>query len=97
MIHDKQLLRENKQAIREVLLHIWDPIGVSPYPNAADEYRSYEGKVHWLLTHGASDQEIVDYLTLIETEWMGLRERRPEELDSVIVALRALDLQSIET
>src|SRR5437899_1449342 len=46
--------REIQEAIRHVLLHEWDPLGVSQCPEAQDEYDSYVSGVYRLLASGAS-------------------------------------------
>jgi hypothetical protein len=54
-----------------VLLHEWDPIGVSDVPEAQDEYNSYVGGVYWLLASGASPAVIAKHLAHIERDLMG--------------------------
>ena len=39
--------------VDEVLHYLWDPIGVSDFPEARDEYTSYAGVVFSLLKRGA--------------------------------------------
>jgi hypothetical protein len=56
----------------EVLYYHWDPIGVSEAPAARDEYDSYVSGVVSLVTRGATEEEIVAFLTNIETSHMGL-------------------------
>lgn len=86
--------RRYHKAIREALLHEWDPIGVGDIPDAQDEYDSYVGAVYKLLISNRSRSEIFDYLWWLETEHMGLSGDRqateafamrllrlPEELD----------------
>ena len=64
--------RRYQKAIREALLHEWDPIGVSDIPEAQDEYDSYVGAVYKLLITKRPQSEIFDYLWWLETEHMGL-------------------------
>ena len=64
--------REGHALIREVLLHEWDPIGVSEFAEAADEYDSYVPEVYALLVRRATVQELVEYLWWLSTEHMGL-------------------------
>jgi hypothetical protein len=90
---DKQQLRANKQRIRDVLFHIWDPIGVSHFSDwPEDEYSGYEGRVHYLLRTGAPDDEIIDYLIWAESRMAGTLEGARERLQGVIHALRALEI-----
>ncbi len=42
---NKLKLQELEQRIDEVLFYVWDPIGVSDYPAARGEYRSYIGTI----------------------------------------------------
>ena len=60
--------------IRKVLLEVWDPIGIRAVPQAQEEYDDYLGRITQLLVEEASDQEIVEYLYLIETQTLGLPE-----------------------
>lgn len=62
---------ERMLAIRQILKE-WDPIGVSSFDGAEDEYDGYIPDVDALITHKASIKEIFDYLWKIETEYMGL-------------------------
>jgi hypothetical protein len=67
----------------------WDPIGVKEYPEAADEYDGYIGGVYGLLSRGATDQELADHLSKIETEHMGLsRQANQSRLLAVALVLR---------
>jgi hypothetical protein len=60
------------EAIRRVLLHEWDPIGVRDAPGAADEYDAYVGEVYGLLIRREPRHRMVDFLWWVETEHMGL-------------------------
>jgi hypothetical protein len=89
--------REIQGAIRAILYHEWDPIGVR---GAApeDEYDSYIGGVYRILTSSRSEDELVAYLAKAETEDMGLG-RSPrqqlwhEELKRVAQKLLALKVK----
>ena len=91
---NKQQLRRIRMDIRRVLLNVWDPIGVKDEPNAQDEYDCCVGHLVTLLTRGASDDEIVDYLWERGTEHMGLSLHR-EELYRTVEALRQIELHGI--
>ncbi|HEY0077582.1 MAG TPA: hypothetical protein VGB73_02980 [Pyrinomonadaceae bacterium] len=72
---------EMQEKIRQILLHEWDPIGVSDVPEAQDEYDSYVGGIYRLLASGASEHQVVERLYQLETVSMGLdgeRERLGE-------------------
>jgi hypothetical protein len=60
------------QEIHDVLIKIWDPIGVSDVEAAQDEYDSYIGGIYSLLEKGADAKTLEDHLLLIETKQMGL-------------------------
>ena len=82
-----------QQAIRQVLMQHWDPIGVSDIPEAQDEYDSYVGPVYRLLASGASDTELIDFLYRTETETIGLsRFGKRDHLTPVVTKLRELDI-----
>src|SRR5688572_21789219 len=66
-----------QESIRQVLLNEWDPIGINDVPEAQDEYDGYVGGVYRLLAAGAMEEEIVQHLSRIEVETMGLGPVRP--------------------
>jgi len=68
--------KEIQERIRQVLLHEWDPIGVSDMPEAQDEYDSYVGGIYRLLASGASEYQIIERLYNLETVSMGLTGNR---------------------
>ncbi len=79
-----------QQAIARVLLHDWDPIGVSGTPAAHDEYNSYGGGIYRLLSSGASEYQIIRHLNNLETTSMGLSAGNSEQLKDVARKLLAL-------
>ncbi|MCO6511593.1 MAG: hypothetical protein J5I65_12445 [Aridibacter famidurans] len=60
----------------EVLHYLWDPIGVSDIVQARDEYHSYLPTVFAMVRDEKRLEEIADYLTGIESRWMGLTPSR---------------------
>ena len=86
-----QRAKEIQETIRQVLLHQWDPIGVSDIPEAQDEYDSYVGGIYRLLASGASEHQIIERLYNIETVSMGLPGNR-EYLKGVAEKLAKLDV-----
>jgi hypothetical protein len=92
---DKIILRVFKRKIRKVLWEIWDPIGVNDNPDSYDEYDGYLGAVFVLLSHDASDDELIKYLCDVETERMLLPYRDNASFAPVLSALR--DLRIYET
>jgi hypothetical protein len=71
----KRIKRYNN-AIRDILLKEWDPIGVKDVPEAQDEYDSYIPGVCKLLFNRESSKNIFQYLWKIETDNMGLTGNR---------------------
>lgn len=71
---DKEQSGQRWCEIRD-LWNAWDPIGVSPGSDGPlDEYDSYLGSSLRLLERGASSREIVEYLSHIVGEYMGMGE-----------------------
>ena len=65
---------EFSKYIDKILWEKWDPIGLSGYTDSPrDEYNSYLPHVYHLALSKSDPNEIADYLSLIETEMMGLR------------------------
>ncbi|MFC1679882.1 hypothetical protein ACFL2T_06700 [Elusimicrobiota bacterium] len=77
-------------AIREVLLREWDPIGVGDVREAQDEYDSYVAGVHERLVGRSSEEELFAHLWEIETGHMGLAgdRRHTEAIAKRLVGLR---------
>jgi hypothetical protein len=88
---DKYESRRIRVDIRHVLLDVWDPIGVRDEPNAQDEYDCCLGSLFQLLTTGATDDQIADYLWKQGTEHMGLSLKR-EAMYPTVAALRKITL-----
>ena len=83
--------REVQREIGEILLSVWDPIGVADIPEARDEYSGYVGAVYRVLSSGASVLDIAEYLRQIEIERMGLIPRNLDVLVPVAEKLLALN------
>jgi len=60
------------EKIRTILLHDWDPIGVSDLPDAQDEYDSYVHPISEMLNQGKSVNEIYTYLRWVVNDYMCL-------------------------
>jgi hypothetical protein len=54
--------REIQDAIGEVLMRHWDPIGVADVPEARGEYDSYIAPVYRILVGSRSEQELIEFL-----------------------------------
>ncbi len=70
-MEDKDQSREKRNAIRQILMSEWDPIGVNDTPEAADEYDSYIGPLLDLLNARAGSDAVAEYLQKVEIERMG--------------------------
>lgn len=64
------------EMVRSAVLTEWDPIGISDFTMACDEYDSYIPKLCDLLRKNVSEQEVFDYLWTVETESIGLNGNR---------------------
>ncbi len=54
--------REIQDAIGEVLMQHWDPIGIADVPEARGEYDGYIGPVYRILAGSRSEQELIELL-----------------------------------
>jgi hypothetical protein len=72
VILNKAASRQIRCQIRQVLLTVWDPIGVQHEPNAQNEYDSYIGGVYGLLIAGTTDKQLTEHLLQIIHDRMGL-------------------------
>lgn len=94
---NKAEARRIQTEIRDVLIDIWDPIGVKDFA-PRDEYDSYIGKIYGLLRGGATDQQIAAELLGIEIE-LGLGLPQPGSTDTniqqTVAALRRLKLPEL--
>jgi hypothetical protein len=68
--------RTYHEAIHSVLIHEWDPIGVSDIPTALDEYDSYIPQVYGMLIRREPKHKLLEFLWWVETQHMGLRGNR---------------------
>ncbi|OED50995.1 hypothetical protein ACH42_00330 [Endozoicomonas sp. (ex Bugula neritina AB1)] len=62
--------------IQTAINTLWDPIGVSSFSPETDEYSSYIPALYKLLSTGANQKQIFEYLWSIETGSMGLSGNR---------------------
>lgn len=81
-----------QDAIRQVLLRSWNPIGVDEEPEFRDEYDSFIGGAYRILTSGRSEEELIAYLFESEKA-LGMPCESPEQLRPVAQALLALDVR----
>ena len=91
--HDeKQAAPDLHEAIRQVLMQEWDPIGIKDTPECHDEYNAYIGGIYRLLARGATEQQIVEHLDRIESQQMLLPREDKAGLTPVARKLRGLGL-----
>jgi hypothetical protein len=88
---EKYESRRIRGQIRQVLLSIWDPIGIKDEPNAQDEYDMYLGDILRLLADGASDDRISEHLVEIVTGRMELPATK-QDMRATVAALRLIKL-----
>lgn len=81
---------EIQDAIRQILYHEWDPIGVSGW-GPDDEYDSYIGPIYRILVGSRSKQEIIDFLHETERTTIGMPYERPEQLQKIAYKLLQID------
>lgn len=85
---------ELERRVDEVLFYIWDPIGVSPDPNARREYSSYVKNILRMLEDGEELTKIANYLCKIEEGMMALKPNK-DKINKV-VELLILNMEAIE-
>ncbi len=69
--------QQDYDTVRNVVLREWDPIGVSQFAGAQNEYDSYVPGICTMLIAGRTARELADHLWQIETVSMGLSGDRP--------------------
>ena len=85
----KDRAKQYHDAIKQVLIKEWDPIGVKDEPLAQDEYDSYVPGVYKLLIRRKSEEKIFRYLWKIETDFMSLCGNRNH---TKVIAQRLLEI-----
>jgi hypothetical protein len=89
-----RLAKNQQDAIRQILLRDWDPIGVADIPQAQDEYDSYIGQLYGMLIRHEPRHKVVDFLWWVETEHMGLygnRQRTERVTDLLLQLVQAVE------
>lgn len=67
---------KKSQKIDNLLLHKWDPIGISGTNGAEDEYSQYVDAILQIICNSDSHKMLFEYLWELETEYMGLKGNR---------------------
>ena len=81
-----------QDSIRQVLERDWNPIGFGD-ELPEDEYDSYIAPVYRILAGSRSEQEIIECLSRLERDIIGLPCESAEELRPVARRLLALDVR----
>jgi hypothetical protein len=92
----KPKMAASLRAIRIVLLHDWDPIGIRGDAGAQDEYDSYSMPLYSFLRKSPSEKAVMDHLYHLETEHMGLTRVGRGHLTPVAQKLLAIDVSADE-
>jgi hypothetical protein len=77
---DIDKIAEVHRQLDRVLFFQWDPIGVSSYPEAQNEYRGYVRGVYDIAVQSRSALAVAEHLAAIECDAMGLSGRAPDAL-----------------
>ena len=86
--------RQILSAINDILFEYWDPIGMND-ALPRDEYEGYVADVYRALVNGKSEAGLVELLTAIENERIGLRASLKQKTEAAR-RLRALDVKLSE-
>ncbi|WP_088744271.1 hypothetical protein [Cobetia sp. QF-1] len=78
------------KAVREAVHQQWDPIGVCSYTDEMGEYDSYVPNLCEILINEASEDEVFNFLWIVETESMGLSgdEKATRDFSNVLVIIK---------
>jgi hypothetical protein len=68
-----------ERELRTLAMEVWDPIGVSDEPQAADEYDAYLGQIAKRLRAGATAEELARFLSGL-ADGMGLQRAKDDDL-----------------
>lgn len=74
------------KVIDEILWDDWDPIGVNTIEKAVGEYKTYVPEIIQMIRRGKTAKEISEYLSDVETNFMGLECNR-ENNEKVAIKL----------
>jgi hypothetical protein len=87
----KEREQRTQNAIRQILFHDWDPIGISKDSTWDDEYDAYIAPIYRILVGTRSEEEIVNRLLQMERDSMGVAREDRETLRPVARKLLELD------
>ncbi len=72
--------------IDEIAHYIWDPIGVSRFPGARDEYHSYLPKIYAYIKSGEIES-LEKYMTWLTVEHLGLNDNPASNQSAISIML----------
>jgi hypothetical protein len=82
---------EKRNKVRQVLLRVWDPVGIADQDEAQDEYDAYVGQVYKRLVRDEPEDALFEYLWWLETECMGFIGDRGRTESTVAALLKLRD------
>lgn len=82
-----------EQAINDLLLQQWDPLGVRDVPGHQRDYDVYAHQVFGLLARGASELQITRFLHGAEGSELNHPELASRDLAPLVRALRAVPFE----
>jgi len=85
---DSVYIDELRKRINEILLYVWNPIGIEATSKTSHEYETYAGQVLELVLKNAGKEEVSDYLSKVVQEQLGLD---PNQEHNDIVAVLVCD------
>ena len=80
-----------QDSIRQILYHDWSPIPVPDLPK--DEYDSYIAPVYRILAGSRSEQELIECLSRMQRDILGMPCGSPEQWRPVAHKLLELDVR----
>lgn len=80
-----------ENAIQDVLLDQWDPLGVRGEPGPHTEYTEFAHEVMGLLLRGGSNVQVERYLRHVELEILHRHELAGHDLSGVVRSLRSIE------
>ena len=86
-----------QDAIRQILFHDWDPIGISDQGFPDDEYDGYIGAVYKMLYENRSEEAIANFLDRTERNDIGVVPTSVERLIPVARKLLSIDVKIEKT
>ncbi len=80
----KRLSQQEKDLKRitdEILYYIWDPLGISPSPQARDEYSSCALGAFARLVDDCNEHQVIEYLSRMQVELYEINPNKEKDLE----------------